>query len=86
MFTIANIINYFSGKYVPTTVLIFITFFVYLYIIRNWFDYFMQNDVYLIILLFLMLLDITSLIVILTYDFGITSMMNIFSSDDKTKS
>ena len=73
MFTIANIINYFSGKYVPTTVLILITFFVYLYLIRNWFDYFMENQVYLIIVLFLMLLDITSLIVILTYDFGIKS-------------
>lgn len=67
MFTILNIINYFTGKYIPLIVLILITIGIYYYVISQCFNDIFYNDYYLVMLLILMLLDITSLIVIFIY-------------------
>lgn len=65
MFTILNIINYFTGKYVPTIILILITISVYTYVIYNWFDDLINlNIIYLVLLLLILLIDITSIIII----------------------
>ena len=70
MFTILNIINYFTGKYVPPFLLILITISVYFYIIYNWIDSLInENIIYLILLLLIMLIDITSLVIIFTNDY-----------------
>ena len=68
MFTIFNIINYMTGKYIPLSLLILITIGIYYYIIGYCFENVFSNNYYLISLLILMLLDITSLIVIFIYD------------------
>jgi hypothetical protein len=67
MFTLLNIINYFSGKYVSTTMLILISIGIYYYIITNWYSDLLSNDYLITILLLLLLLDITSIIVIYAY-------------------
>lgn len=67
MFTILNIINYFTGKYIPFTILVLITIGIYYYIITSCSDSIFSNDYYVILLLILMLIDITSLIVIFIY-------------------
>ena len=69
MFTILNIINYFTGKYIPVYLLILISIGIYFYIIRNYLQYLIiDNLVYFIILLIIMLVDITSLIIIFSSD------------------
>ena len=67
MFTILNIMNYFTGKYIPLIGIILITIGIYYYIINSYSDDIFTNNYYIIILLILMLLDITSLIVIFMY-------------------
>ena len=47
MFTIFNIINYLTGKYVPPIILILITISIYSYIIYDWFiDLMNANIIY----------------------------------------
>lgn len=67
MFTILNIINYFTGKYIPLSILILITIGIYYYIISFCSNEILHNDYYLGLLLIIMLMDITSLIVIFMY-------------------
>jgi hypothetical protein len=65
MFTILNIINYFTGKYVPPIILVLITISVYSYIFYNYFNnLFDSSIIYILILLIVMLIDITSIIII----------------------
>ena len=71
MFTILNIINYFTGKYIPPYLLILITISIYFFIIHNWFnDLINGNIIYLILLLLIMLIDITSIIIIFTTSYN----------------
>lgn len=79
MFTIFNVINYFTGKYIPLSLLVLITIGIYYYVITSWFDNIYSNDIYVYILLILMLIDITSLIVIFMYGdfYGTYSSQNL---------
>ena len=61
MFTILNIINYFTGKYVPQIILVLITISVYSYIFYNYFNNLFDGSIiYILILLIVMLIDITT--------------------------
>jgi len=84
MFTIFNIINYMTGQYIPLSLLILITIGIYYYIIAYCFENVFSNNYYLISLLILMLLDITSLIVIFIYgDFIGSTDSNQYLNFDK---
>jgi hypothetical protein len=85
MFTILNIINYFTGKYIPLILLILITVGIYYYIISYCFDDIFSNDYYKILLLILMLLDITSLIVIFVYENFLEFDIDTNKSNKKVK-
>lgn len=86
MFTIFNIINYMTGKYIPLSLLILITIGIYYYIIGYCFENVFSNNYYLISILILMLLDITSLIVIFIYgDFIGSTNSNQYLNLDENK-
>lgn len=86
MFTIFNVINYMTGKYIPLSLLILITIGIYYYIIGYCFENVFSNNYYLISILILMLLDITSLIVIFIYgDFIRTTDSNQYLNLDENK-
>lgn len=86
MFTIFNIINYMTGKYIPLSLLILITIGIYYYIIGYCFENVFSNNYYLISLLILMLLDITSLIIIFIYgDFSGSTDSEHSNSDKNNK-
>jgi len=81
MFTILNVINYFTGKYIPIYLLILITIGTYFYVIYNGFDSLINgNIIYIIMLLLIMLVDITSLIIIFTTDFNNSNNYNNVSN------
>lgn len=85
MFTILNIINYLTGKYIPLTLLILITIGIYYYIMTYCYDTILFNEYYIITLLILLLLDITSLIVIFIYgDFAISSSKKYLNVNTST--
>ena len=68
MFTILNILNYFSGKPLNVFVLITITVIVYYLLINKYSDTIYNSTIYTIILLILLILDIVSIILIYFYD------------------
>ena len=68
MFTILNILNYFSGKPLNVFVLITITVIVYYLLINKYSDTIYNSTTYTIILLILLILDIVSIILIYFYD------------------
>lgn len=78
MFTIFNIINYFTGRYIPIYILILLTIGVYYYIIKTWFlELLLGNITYLIIFLLLLLIDITTIIIIFTSGYFMNSDSNL---------
>ena len=87
MFTILNLINYFSGKYIPFYLLILITIGFYYYIISTWLtDILNFSSISIILILILMLIDITSIIIIFSSDYlSETTENNNFSVKKKSK-
>lgn len=68
MFTILNILNYFSGRPLNVFVLITLTVIVYYFLINKYSDTIYNSTTYTIILLILLILDIVSIILIYFYD------------------
>ena len=64
MLTIFNLINYFIGSPVNITILIMITIALYFYIIRTFWTNITDNIFYVIILVILMLIDLTTIYLI----------------------
>jgi hypothetical protein len=69
-----NVINYLIGKPINIYILILITICIYIYIIKTWFDDLIsgKNYVYLVVLIILMLLDVTSIFVFFVFKYNIT--------------
>jgi len=88
MFTILNILNYFSGKPLNVFVLITITVLVYYLLINKYSDTIYNSTTYTIILLILLILDIVSIILIYFYDRKIDDKelnQNNVESESETK-
>ena len=79
MLTILNIINYLIGRPLSSTMLITVSIAIYAVIITTFWDSLVDNTMYLIILLILLILDIATIIVIST---NCISPFTIFSKDE----
>ncbi len=66
MLTILNFINYLIGKPLSSTMLVSLSIIIYALIITTLWDYFVNNPMYLIIIIILLILDIASIIVFCT--------------------
>ena len=64
MLTIFNLINYFIGSPVNITILVMITIALYFYIISFYWNTISNNIIYVIILIVLMLIDLTTIYLI----------------------
>lgn len=64
MFIITNLLNYFTGKYIPPLILVLLSAGVYYWLISNYFETIVDNYVYLSVLLILMIVDIVSVVII----------------------
>ena len=69
MFTILNITNYMTGKYIPKYMLILITIAIYFFIIKSYWSTIYNNKIFLCILLILLITDITTIYIILFHNY-----------------
>jgi len=76
MFTLINFINYSSGRPFNHIILCILTILIYFYLFRYHGDTLLNNNIYLTILLFLMIIDISSIIIVFT-------MFDNISDDNK---
>ena len=99
MFTILNMINYFTGKYIPIYILILLTVGIYYYIINNLFINTINGDniinldnniVYIVMIILILLIDIVSITMIFAYGDTVIKnnvkkikLKNIVSSEKK---
>ena len=68
MFTILNLLNYFSGKPLSSFVLISLTIIIYFVLIKYYSETIINNTIFSITLLIILILDIVSIILIYIYD------------------
>lgn len=68
MFTILNLLNYLAGKPLNVFVLITISIGVYFYLIKYYWDTIYNSYTYTAILIFLLILDLITIILIYFYD------------------
>lgn len=77
MFIITNLLNYFTGKYVPPIVLVLLSIGIYYWLISEYFQTIVDNYIYLTMLLILMIVDIVSIVII----FGSKLFGNTYSTN-----
>ncbi len=78
LFTTTNLINYFTGKYIPVNFVILICIIIYCYVIYTWFNDIKEiNYVLLTILIILLIVDIAVIICIFSSSFVNSSSNSI---------
>jgi predicted membrane protein len=85
MFTILNIINYYTSKIFSVNLLIILTIAIYSFLIYQYLDVIYNNTALLITFIIFMIIDLTSIILIYTYSFTTNDKTNIFKTDELKK-